>query len=185
MRRRQCQPAPPGATGADCRPGWKPAPPPRCSTCCRSGPTAACPRAGSWVSNAAPSRRCTGRPGGCSAPAAPRRRRCALPPLRRPCPTCHHPPPAPGNRGRPGSRAASWWVPRSARGCWASRSKLSALRMRSSEHSTVLSRKCGFATFLDPRGGRPVSAGLGALMRWLFGWVAFNSGRPRSPTESF
>ena len=28
-----------------------------------------------------------------------------------------------------------------------------------------LSRKCGFATFLDPRGGRPASAGLGALIR--------------------
>ena len=28
-----------------------------------------------------------------------------------------------------------------------------------------LSRKCGFATFLDPRGGRPAAAGLGALMR--------------------
>jgi hypothetical protein len=27
----------------------------------------------------------------------------------------------------------------------------------------VLSRKCGFATFLDPRGGRPALAGLGAL----------------------
>ena len=33
----------------------------------------------------------------------------------------------------------------------------------------ALSRKCGFATFLDPRGGRPASAGLGALMSvWLF-----------------
>jgi len=29
--------------------------------------------------------------------------------------------------------------------------------------SVRLSRKCGFATFLDPRGGRPASAGLGAL----------------------
>ena len=27
----------------------------------------------------------------------------------------------------------------------------------------ALSRKRGFATFLDPRGGRPASAGLGAL----------------------
>ena len=31
------------------------------------------------------------------------------------------------------------------------------------QHPNELSRKCGFATFLDPRGGRPASAGLGAL----------------------
>ena len=30
--------------------------------------------------------------------------------------------------------------------------------------SAKLSRKCGFATFLDPRGGRPAPAGLGALL---------------------
>ena len=30
--------------------------------------------------------------------------------------------------------------------------------------TVALSSKCGFATFLDPRGGRPASAGLGALM---------------------
>ncbi len=30
-------------------------------------------------------------------------------------------------------------------------------------YNATLSRKCGFATFLDPRGGRPAWAGLGAL----------------------
>jgi predicted RNA binding protein YcfA (HicA-like mRNA interferase family) len=29
---------------------------------------------------------------------------------------------------------------------------------------TLLSSKCGFATLLDPHGGRPASAGLGALV---------------------
>jgi hypothetical protein len=30
-------------------------------------------------------------------------------------------------------------------------------------HRDRLSSKCGFATLLDPQGGRPASAGLGAL----------------------
>ena len=37
-----------------------------------------------------------------------------------------------------------------------------------------LSRKCGFATFLDPRGGRPAAAGPGALISLKVGGFGLN-----------
>ena len=42
---------------------------------------------------------------------------------------------------------------------------MSFLSIASASFSASLSSKCGFATLLDPHGGRPASAGLGALRK--------------------
>ena len=92
--------------------------------------------------------------------------------------------------GLPGGRPEGEFVtstslaslPATTRPAWWARSR-SWPRPRQSETATPvtgsLSRKCGFATFLDPRGGRPASAGLGALMSQccLATWLIPGGGR--------